>query len=51
LRAVAARVPFACVAGDMSSASKPNRAKPIEHDRMLYRQQHKIENALSRIRD
>lgn len=31
--------------------SKASRAKPIEHDRMLYRQRHKIENAFGRLKD
>src|ERR1019366_8298999 len=31
--------------------SKSNRRKPIEHDRMLYRQRHKIENMFGRLKD
>jgi transposase len=31
--------------------SKSNRKKPIEHDRTLYRQRHKIENMFGRIKD
>jgi transposase len=31
--------------------SKSNRRKPIEHDRTLYRQRHKIENMFGRLKD
>ncbi|WP_425905651.1 transposase [Nitrobacter sp. TKz-YC02] len=31
--------------------SKSNRAKPIEHDRILYRERHKIENTFGRLKD
>ena len=31
--------------------SKSNRKKPIEHDRTLYRQRHKIENMFGRLKD
>ena len=31
--------------------SKANRKKPIEHDRTLYRQRHKIENMFGRLKD
>ena len=31
--------------------SKANRQKPIERDRMLYRQRHKIENMFGRLKD
>ena len=31
--------------------SKSNRKKPIEHDHMLYRQRHKIENMFGRLKD
>ena len=31
--------------------SKSNRRSPIEHDRMLYRQRHKIENMFGRLKD
>ncbi len=31
--------------------SKSNRKKPIEHDRKLYRQRHKIENMFGRLKD
>jgi transposase len=31
--------------------SKPNRKKAIEHDRILYRQRHKIENMFGRLKD
>ena len=31
--------------------SKSNRKKPIEHDRELYRQRHKIENMFGRLKD
>jgi transposase len=31
--------------------SKSNRKKPIEHNRTLYRQRHKIENMFSRLKD
>ena len=31
--------------------SKANRKAPIEHDRMLYRQRHWIENMLGRLKD
>jgi transposase len=44
-QALAARGITACI------PSKASRAKPIEHDRMLYRQRHKIENAFGRLKD
>jgi transposase len=31
--------------------SKSNRKRPIEHDRELYRQRHKIENMFGRLKD
>ena len=31
--------------------SKSNRRQPIEHDRILYRQRHKIENMFGRLKD
>jgi transposase len=31
--------------------SKSNRKNPIEHDRVLYRQRHKIENMFGRLKD
>jgi transposase len=31
--------------------SKSNRKKPIEHDRRLYQQRHKIENMFGRLKD
>lgn len=31
--------------------SKSNRKKPIDHDRTLYRQRHKIENMFGRLKD
>jgi transposase len=31
--------------------SKSNRKAPIEHDRILYRQRHKIENMFGRLKD
>ena len=31
--------------------SKSNRKTPIEHDRTLYRQRHKIENMFGRLKD
>ena len=31
--------------------SKSNRKKPIAHDRVLYRQRHKIENMFGRLKD
>ncbi len=31
--------------------SKSNRREPIEHDRILYRQRHKIENMFGRLKD
>ena len=31
--------------------SKSNRKIPIEHDRMLYRERHKIENMFGRLKD
>jgi transposase len=43
-QALAARGITACI------PSKSNRAKPIEHDRMLYRQRHKIENTFGRLK-
>jgi transposase len=44
-QALAARGITACI------PSKSNRAKPIEHDRMLYRQCHKIENTFGKLKD
>jgi transposase len=44
-QALAARGITACI------PSKSNRKKPIEHDRTLYRQRHKIENMFGRIKD
>jgi transposase len=41
-QALAARGITACI------PSRSNRAKPIEHDRILYRQRHKIENAFGK---
>jgi transposase len=43
-QALAARGITACI------PSKASRAKPIEHDHMLYRQRHKIENAFGRLK-
>ena len=34
-----------------ASQSKSNRKKLIEHDRVLYRQRHKIENMFDRLKD
>ena len=34
-----------------ASRHKSNRKKPIEHDRELYRQRHKIENMFGRLKD
>jgi transposase len=31
--------------------SKSNRKAPLEHDRLLYRQRHKIENMFGRLKD
>ena len=31
--------------------SKTNRTEPIEHDKILYRQRHKIENMFGRLKD
>jgi transposase len=31
--------------------SKSNRKRPIEHDRTLYQQRHKIENMFGRLKD
>ena len=44
-QALAARGITACI------PSKSNRKKPIEHDRVLYLQRHKIENMFGRIKD
>jgi transposase len=44
-RALAERGIMACI------PSKSNRKKPIEHDRELYRQRHKIENMFGRLKD
>ena len=44
-RALAERGIMACI------PSKSNRKKPIEHDRKLYRQRHKIENMFGRLKD
>lgn len=44
-QALAARSISACI------PSKSNRKKPIEHDRVLYRQRHKIENMFGRLKD
>jgi transposase len=44
-RALAARGITACI------PSRSNRKKPIEHDRVLYRQRHKIENMFGRLKD
>ena len=35
----------------ITASSKSNRKKPIEHDRELYRQRHKIENMFGRLKD
>ncbi|ACI94812.1 conserved hypothetical protein [Afipia carboxidovorans OM5] len=44
-RALAERGIMACI------PSKSNRKNPIEHDRKLYRQRHKIENMFGRLKD
>ena len=44
-QALAARGITACI------PSKSNRKAPIEHDRVLYRQRHKIENMFCRLKD
>jgi transposase len=44
-RALAERGITACI------PSKSNRKKPIDHDRVLYRQRHKIENMFGRLKD
>ena len=44
-QALATRGIAACI------PSKSNRRKPIEHDRTLYRQRHKIENMFGRLKD
>jgi transposase len=44
-QALAARGITACI------PSKSNRKTPIEHDRVLYRQRHKIENMFGRLKD
>src|SRR5664280_2119347 len=44
-KALAERGITACI------PSKSNRKKPIEHDRTLYRQRHKIENMFGRLKD
>ena len=44
-RALAERGIMACI------PSKLNRKNPIEHDRQLYRQRHKIENMFARLKD
>ena len=44
-QALAVRGITACI------PSKSNRAKPIEHDRILYRERHKIENTFGRLKD
>jgi transposase len=44
-QSLAARGITACI------PSKSNRKTPIEHDRVLYRQRHKIENMFGRIKD
>ena len=44
-RALAERGIMACI------PSKSNRKRPIEHDRELYRQRHKIENMFGRLKD
>ena len=31
--------------------SKSNRKEPVQHDRILYRQRHKIENMFGRLKD
>ena len=43
--ALAARGMEACI------PSKANRKRPIPHDRMLYKQRHKIENMFGRLKD
>ena len=37
--------------GALRPASHRTAQKPIEHDRILYRQRHKIENAFGRLKD
>ena len=44
-QALAARGITACI------PSESNRKKPIEHDRVLYRQRHKIENMFGKLKD
>ena len=44
-RALAERGIMACI------PSKSNRKSPIEYDRKLYRQRHKIENMFGRLKD
>jgi len=44
-RALAARGITACI------PSRSNRKRPIEHDRALHRQRHRIENMFGRLRD
>ena len=44
-QALAKRKIAACI------PSKSNRKIPIEHDRMLYRERHKIENMFGRLKD
>jgi len=44
-QALAARGITACI------PSKSNRKRPIQHDRGLYRQRHKIENMFGRLKD
>jgi len=44
-KALAERGITACI------PSKSNRKAPIEHDRTLYRQRHKIENMFGRLKD
>ncbi|WP_141384978.1 transposase [Nitrobacter winogradskyi] len=43
-RALAKRGITACI------PSKSNRKEPVEHDRILYRQRHKIENMFGRLK-
>lgn len=44
-QALAARGLTACI------PSRSNRKKPIQHDRRLYRQRHKVENMFGRLKD
>ena len=44
-RALAERGITACI------PSKSNRKEPVQHDRILYRQRHKIENMFGRLKD